>query len=96
MKVGDKLYHLIYWEGYDSRFQVYTQTITKINSKTIEVWACKWKVKKSEIGWKFFTSKKSMYKYYLDKFKESIKPTFHAIRLLENRLKKRRNNGRTR
>jgi len=87
MKIGDKLYHLIYWEGFDSRFQVYTHTITKINSKTIEIWACEWKVKKSELGWKYFTSKKQMYKYYLDKFRQEIKPTLHAIKLLENRLK---------
>jgi len=87
MKVRDKLYQLVCWEDYRCRFQVYTHTITKINSRTIEVWGCKWKVSKLDIGTKYFTSKKAMYRYYLNQYREFIKPTIKAIKYFERKLK---------
>ena len=88
MKVGDKLYRLVLWEDYGRhQFEVRTHTITKINSRTIEIWGCDWKVSKLDLGYKFFTTKKAMYKYYLRLHKEEVKPILNAIKKLENRLK---------
>jgi hypothetical protein len=87
MKIGDKLYQLIYWQGWDNRFQVYTRTITKIYPKSVKVWGCDERIKKSEIGSNFFLTKKAMYKYYIKGYYEHIKPTLKAITLLKNRLK---------
>lgn len=74
LAVGSILYHQTYWNyGYKpSKRQMQKFTICKINEKTYGIKNVSWKIGKSEIGKKYFISKKDAYKNALILHEQAI------------------------
>lgn len=75
IKIGTKLYKLIYWHGGlrpETKRELQVHTVSKINPKTYGLKGKLWRIAKAEIGIEYFLSKQEAYHKALTLHEEAI------------------------
>lgn len=93
LKPGDKLWQLRYWEGHPWKNngrcerQLAHVKIKKVNPKSLTLVYWEWKIKKDEIGFEWFLTKKEAYEHALECHKESLEAPLERVNDLQKEIK---------